>query len=56
MELVVRLPDDLERKVQVASAAIGLSSREYVQASVAAALATHAEHDPIVATAFRYLH
>jgi hypothetical protein len=55
MELVVTLPDALEKMVQVASAAIGLSSREYVYASLTAALATHAEHDPIVAAAFKYL-
>lgn len=48
-------PEDLLDKVQVASAAVGLSSREYITACILAGLETHAQHDPIVATAFHVM-
>lgn len=53
--MTLQLPAHLERRLQLASAAVGLSAREYAEACVIAGLETHAEHDELVAAAFRYL-
>jgi hypothetical protein len=42
------------RRVQLASAACGLSSAEFIRAAVDAAIATMTEHDAILALMIRY--
>ena len=49
------LPDDIGRKVMLASVAAGLSDRDYVLACVTAGLMTHAEHDALLAAAFKLI-
>jgi plasmid stability protein len=51
----INLPDDLYKRVNVASAAVCLSVSEYIRVSLTAALATHAEQDPAVAAHFAFL-
>jgi plasmid stability protein len=49
------LPDDLYQRVNIAAASRGLSSAEFIRASLHAALHTLTEHDGLVAAAFRYM-
>jgi hypothetical protein len=51
----VTLPDDIERKLNLASAAVGLSVREYVAACLIAGLETHSQHDGTLAMVFQGL-
>jgi hypothetical protein len=51
----MHFPEEILDRVNVASAAVGLSSSEYITACLIAGLETHAQHDPIVATAFRVM-
>lgn len=48
------LPDNLDRRVNLASASLGMSKAEYVSACVAAGLDTHAAHDDVLRMAFDY--
>jgi hypothetical protein len=46
-------PDDMERKLNIASTAAGLTVREYIAACVIAGMETHSRHDPLLAMVFQ---
>jgi hypothetical protein len=48
----IELPEQTERRIQLASAAYGLSGTEFIRAAVDAALACSAEEVPVLARAF----
>lgn len=47
------ISDDAYKRLNLAAAAIGISASEYIRAAIDAALTTHAQYDPLIATAFR---
>jgi hypothetical protein len=49
----VTLPDDMERRLNLASTAAGLSVREYIAACLIAGMETHSRHDPLLAMVFQ---
>lgn len=49
------LPGDVGRKVMLASAAAGLTDREYVLACITAGLMTHAKHDATLAAVLKLI-
>jgi hypothetical protein len=51
----VAIPKEMAKRVNLASAAVGLSFSEYVRSACCAGLMTHAEHDPTLGAAFHYL-
>jgi plasmid stability protein len=51
----MNFPEEIIDRLNVASAAVGLSIREYAMACLEAGLATHYEHDPIVAACFKVM-
>jgi len=48
----IYMPADIRHKLNVASAAAGLSGHEYILAAISAALMSHAEHDVGLAMVF----
>ncbi len=51
----MHFPEEILDRVNVASAAVGLSVRDYLTACIIAGLETHMQHDPILAAAFRVM-
>jgi hypothetical protein len=49
------ISNDLYRRLNIASASLGMSTSEYLRGAATAALATHAEHDSVIATVFRLM-
>jgi hypothetical protein len=52
VDRTIRLSDDLAAKVRVASASMGLSSQQFIVAATSTAIATMADHDPIMRLVF----
>lgn len=48
----LELPEDVERRIQLASAAYHLSGSEFIRAAIDAALACSAAEQPVLAKAF----
>ena len=51
----LELPEDVGRKITLASAAAGLNDRQYVLACITAGLIAHAKHDLLLAAAFKLI-
>ncbi len=49
------VPEFIEKRLTLASAAASLSSREYALACILAGLETHAAHDELLSMAFKLL-
>jgi hypothetical protein len=48
----LKLPEGVERRIQLASAAYQLSGTDFIRAAIDAALACSAEDQPVLAKAF----